>query len=97
MSVELIPFLKSHILFELAQSERVTNSKHGALKNQTLNRQSLQFEPAMSKQLSSQPQPFDVPNNSLAKKLSSVNSKLDAFSRELGDSSTFIYQKLSNK
>jgi hypothetical protein len=42
----------------------------------------------MSKQLSSQPQPFDVPNNLLAKKLSSVNSKLDAFSRELGEEST---------
>jgi hypothetical protein len=39
-------------------------------------------------QLSSQPQPFDVPNNLLAKKLSSVNSKLDAFSRELGEEST---------
>jgi hypothetical protein len=42
----------------------------------------------MSKQLSSQPQPVDVPTNLLAKKLSSVNSKLDAFSRELGEEST---------
>jgi hypothetical protein len=39
----------------------------------------------MSKQLSSQPQPFNVLNILLAKKLSSVNSKLDAFSRELGE------------
>jgi hypothetical protein len=42
----------------------------------------------MSRQLSSPPQPFDIPNNLLAKKLSSVNSKLDAFSRELGEEST---------
>jgi uncharacterized protein (DUF1501 family) len=44
----------------------------------------------MSKRFSSEPQPFDVPNNLLAKKLSSVNSKLDAFSRELGEESTLI-------
>jgi hypothetical protein len=42
----------------------------------------------MPKQLPSPPQPFDVPNNLLAKKLSSVNSKLDAFSRELGEEAT---------
>jgi hypothetical protein len=85
--------------FFIKQLERVTKSKHRALKNPTLKRQSLHFEPAMSKQLSSQPQPFDVPNNLLAKKLSSINSKLDAFSRELGEESTLnvLINTLKNK
>ncbi len=41
----------------------------------------------MSNQPSFQPAPYAIPNHLLAKKLSSVNSKLDAFSRELGEES----------